>query len=296
VIRSMTGFGQATFEVDGLTFEIEIRSVNHRHLDVRARLPKALANAEGRIKARVQEALQRGRVEVSVGLARGTAAAPEPVIDRELVAELVRAARELGSAHGLDDSLRVAELLSLPGVLRFAEREPDPSDLSDACMSGFATALEAIDAMRAGEGKVLEREIRLRLEAVSELVEDVGRRSGAVLEAARAKLRKRTEQLRLETGLLDEARLHQEVVIAADRLDISEEVVRLRSHIEQFRALIEESGPGVAVGRRFDFLLQEMARETNTIGSKARDTEIAHRVVDLKNELERIREQVQNVE
>ncbi len=296
MIRSMTGFGHAAFDVDGLAFEIEIRSVNHRHLDVRARLPKALASAESGIKARVQEMLQRGRVDVTVSLARGNAPSPALAIDDEAVGVLVRTARELGSAHGLDGSLRIAELLALPGVLRLAEREPDPKGLTDAFSPAFAAALVAIDAMRASEGGALEREIRLRLDNVAGLLEKVHDRSGGVVEAVRARLRKRTQQLQLETGLLDEARLHQEIVIAADRLDIIEEVVRLRSHVEQFRDLVDESGPGVAVGRRLDFLLQEMARETNTIGSKGSDTAIAHLVVDLKTELERIREQVQNIE
>jgi uncharacterized protein (TIGR00255 family) len=292
----MTGFGQAVFEVDSLAFEIEIRSVNHRHLDVRARLPKALAKAEGEIKARVQKTLQRGRVDVSVNRVQAAAAEPTLAINGAAVDALVRTARDLGSAHGLDGSLRIAELLALPGVLRLAEREPDPAGLSDAFEAAFTAALEAIDTMRANEGKALEREIRLRLEGVAALVQEVRQRSDGVVEAVRAKLRKRSEQLQRETGLLDEARLHQEVVIAADRLDIVEEGVRLDSHVEQFRTLLDESGPGVAVGRRLDFLLQEMARETNTIGSKGSDTAIAHLVVDLKTELERIREQVQNVE
>jgi uncharacterized protein (TIGR00255 family) len=292
----MTGFGHAAFEVDGLAFEIEIRSVNHRHLDVRARLPKGLARDESAIKARVQEALQRGRVDVSVNQVRGAAAEPALAIDADAVGALVRIARELGSAHGLDGSLRIAELLALPGVVRLAEREPDPTDLSGAFAAAFTCALEVIDTMRASEGEALEREIRQRLDGVAGLLGEVQQRSTGVVEAVRARLRKRAEQLEQETGLLDQARLHQEVVIAADRMDIIEEGVRLRSHVEQFRALLDESGPGVAVGRRLDFLLQEMARETNTIGSKGSDTAIAHLVVDLKTELERIREQVQNVE
>jgi uncharacterized protein (TIGR00255 family) len=292
----MTGFGHAGFEVDGLAFEIEIRTVNHRHLDVRARLPRTLSREESGIKACVQQTLQRGRVDVNVSLVRGVAAEPELAIDSEAFGALVRTARELGRAHGLDDSLRVAELLGLPGVLRVVEREPDPADLSRAFEAAFGSALEAVDAMRASEGEALEREIRLRLDGVAGLLDKVQQRADGVVDAARTRLRKRADQLQRETGLLDEARLHQEVVIAADRLDIVEEAVRLESHVEQFRALLAESGPGVAVGRRLDFLLQEMGRETNTIGSKGSDTEIAHLVVDLKTELERIREQVQNIE
>jgi uncharacterized protein (TIGR00255 family) len=292
----MTGFGRAVFQVDGVEFEIEIRSVNHRHLDVRARLPRALAAADSSIKGWVQQKLQRGRVEVNVSLASGVERGPSLQIDTEAVATLVRIGRELAAEHGLAAELRIAELLSVPGVVRFSEREPDLADLSDAFARAFATALEALDEMRATEGEALEREIRSQLGSVADLLEQVVARAGSVVDSVRGKLRKRTEQLQLETGLLDEARLHQEIVIAADRMDVSEEVVRLRSHVEQFRSVLDASGSGVAVGRRLDFLLQEMGRETNTIGSKGSDTGIAHLVVDLKTELERIREQVQNIE
>ncbi len=296
MIRSMTGFGRAVFEVDGVEFEIEIRSVNHRHLDVRARLPRALAAADSSIKGWLQQKLQRGRVDVSVSLASGVERGPSLQIDTEAVGTLVRIGRELAAEHGLDAELRIAELLSVPGVVRFSEREPDLADLSDVFTRAFATAVEALDEMRATEGEALEREIRSQLGSVADLLEQVVARAGSVVDSVRGKLRKRTEQLQLETGLLDEARLHQEIVIAADRMDISEEVVRLRSHVEQFRSVLDASGSGVAVGRRLDFLLQEMGRETNTIGSKGSDTGIAHLVVDLKTELERIREQVQNIE
>jgi uncharacterized protein (TIGR00255 family) len=147
--------------------------------------------------------------------------------------------------------------------------------------------------MRAAEGAALDRELRGRLARIDELTTDVEGRSGDVQRAVRERLRKRADQLRDETGLLDEARLHQEIVLAADRLDVTEETVRMRSHTAQFRAILDASG---AVGRRLDFLLQEMGREANTIGSKGGDAPIAHQVVELKTELERIREQVQNVE
>jgi uncharacterized protein (TIGR00255 family) len=142
----------------------------------------------------------------------------------------------------------------------------------------------------------LERELRSRLDTIAALVEELESRSSLVQEAVRERLRKRTDQLQQETGLVDEARLHQEIVIAADRLDVTEELARLRSHVEQFRTVLVECEGGDPVGRRLEFLLQEMGREANTLGSKGSDAPIAHRVIDLKTELERIREQVQNVE
>jgi uncharacterized protein (TIGR00255 family) len=296
VIRSMTGFGRAAFELDGVPFEVEIRTVNHRHLDVRIRLPRILSESESGLKARVQAKLKRGKVDASIQTATGAASPPTLELDQAAAQQLVAAARELAEAHGLDPELRVAELLALPGVARFVERELDAVGLAAAVERAFDEAIEAVDAMRAREGETLEAEVRSRLDAVGQLVDAIEVRAGTVVEAVREKLRRRVEKLEVETGLVDEARLHQEIVIAADRLDITEEVVRLRSHIEQFTGVLDGSGPGVAVGRQLDFLLQEMGRETNTIGSKANDAEIAHGVVDLKTELERIREQALNIE
>jgi uncharacterized protein (TIGR00255 family) len=150
--------------------------------------------------------------------------------------------------------------------------------------------------MRAAEGQVIERDLSSRLERVESLTDTLEQRSGVVREAVRERLHKRAKQLQLETGLLDEARLHQEIVIAADRSDVTEEIVRLRSHAEQFREIVASAGVGHPVGRRLEFLLQEFGREANTIGAKGSDAPISHEVVALKTELERIREQVQNVE
>ena len=296
MIRSMTGFGRGLFEVDGVPFEVEIRTVNQRHLDVRTRLPRSLVDREAEIKSRVQAKLKRGKVDANVAVAAGAVSPPRLEIDRDVAGQFVAAARELADEHGVEGRLRGAELLALPGVTRFSEREIDPRNLVTGVFGAVDAALLQVDAMRLREGESLDREIRERLEAVAGLVEAVAVRSGDVVEAVREKLRRRMEKLEIETGLLDEARLHQEIVIAADRLDITEELVRMKSHIEQFVGVLDGSGPGIVVGRQLDFLLQEMGRETNTLGSKANDADIAHQVVDLKTELERIREQVQNVE
>ncbi len=292
----MTGYGRCTFDVAGTSFEVEIRTVNHRHLDLRMRLPKALASVEIEMKTRTKSRLQRGKVEVTVSSAAGNALPPTLVVDRDAVGELITAARELANEHGLDNTLRIADVISLPGVVRSVEQEAPEEEMVAGLERALDGALAAVDEMRLAEGEALEREIRARLAAVGALVEAVEERAGTVIVAVREKLRRRTQKLELETGLIDEARLHQEIVIAADRLDITEELVRSRSHLHQFSAVLDGAGAGQAVGRRLDFLLQEMGRETNTIGSKGNDSDIAHLVVDLKTELERIREQVQNVE
>jgi uncharacterized protein (TIGR00255 family) len=293
VIRSMTGFGHARFEVEGVGFEIEVRSVNHRHLDVRIRLPHGLAAFESDVRQLVAERLDRGKVDLSVHAAAGAPTSDAVALDLGAAEQYLRAARELREKHGVGGELDVRGLLGLPGVARVVERELPEEGVRRALAEGIRAALDGLAAMRAAEGASLDRELRGRLERIEVLVVAIEARSGDVQRAVRERLRKRADQLREETGLLDEARLHQEIVFAADRLDITEETVRLRSHVEQFRAILDAAGPA---GRRLDFLLQEMGREVNTIGSKGNDAPIAHHVVELKTEVERIREQVQNVE
>lgn len=296
MIRSMTGFGRAAFESAGVSFAVEIRTVNHRHLDSKVRLPRQLSELEAGVHARVQQRLERGRVDVSVTLAAGSSAPGEVTVDAEVVQSYLAVASQLAATPGLSGELDINTLIALPGVTSFSERRFEADALAAELTRAVDSALDDVDSMRASEGAALQSELLSRLAHVSELAGAFEARAGLVVEAVRARLKKRCEQLQAETGLLDEARLHQEVVIAADRLDITEELVRLRSHVQQFEDIFASAGPGTPVGRRLDFLLQEMAREANTVGSKASDASLAHDVVELKTELERIREQVQNVE
>ncbi len=296
MIRSMTGFGRARFEAAGSPFEVELRSVNHRYLDVRVRLPRVLAALESEVRARLQGRFDRGKVDVSVQVPGSATAAPELEIDLEVVRGYLEAATTLRERHGLEGDLDVDDLLALPGVARFVEHEPQIEALRDTLLAQIDAAADEADAMRRAEGEALVRELEARLAGVANLCEQIEGRAGAVQESVRERLRKRSEALAQETGVRDEGRLQYEIVQAADRLDITEETVRLRSHVEQFVSALAQAGPGEPVGRRLDFLLQEFSREVNTIGSKGGDAPIAHLVVELKTELERMREQVQNVE
>jgi len=296
LIRSMTGFGKSSFEVSGIAFDVELRSVNHRHLDVRVRVPRLFSDHEAALRSAIQDRLARGKVDCTISQAPTAGAGAALEVDTEAFRQLVEVGRSLAGEHGLEASMRVTELLALPGVARFVDPDLDSDLLERGLFAALGEALAAADAMRAAEGAALEREIRARLASVAERLGDVEQRAGVVAEAARERLRKRAEQLQAETGLQDDARLYQEIVIAADRLDITEEIVRLQSHGEQFNAILDEAERGVGVGRRLEFLLQEMGRETNTIGSKANDAALAHAVVEIKSELERIREQVLNIE
>jgi uncharacterized protein (TIGR00255 family) len=296
MIHSMTGFGNVRFRVDACAFELEMRSVNHRHLDARIRLPRLLANLEADVRARLSSRLARGKVDLTVVAAEGAAPAQRLEIDLATAREYLAASRALAASDGVRGELDAASLLSLPGVARFVEPEIADGLLRDRTLAAVDEALEMLFAMRATEGAAMARDLGARLDRVAALAGEVEQRSGLVQEAVRERLRKRARQLQVETGLLDEARLHQEIAIAAERMDVTEEIVRLRSHVDQFRELLEAGGPGRPVGRQLEFLLQELSREANTIGSKGSDAPIAHWVVELKTELERVREQVQNVE
>ncbi len=296
MIRSMTGFGRSSFQLGELAFDVELRSVNHRYLDARVKLPRLLAGFEADVRARLQARLGRGKVDLSVTSSAPAGLAPRLEIDLDAAREYLRAARALRESEDVAGELGVAQLLALPGVACFVELELPGESLREGLEGAVDAALDAADAMRSREGAVLERDLRERLARVEELARSVESRSDSVQKGVRERLRRRADQLRQETGLLDEARLHQEIVFAADRLDIVEELVRLRSHVEQFRRVLDDAGPGKPVGRRLDFLLQEFSREANTIGSKASDAPVAHSIVELKIEIERLREQVQNLE
>ena len=295
MIRSMTGYGRAPLEIAGAPFDVEVRAVNHRYLDVRVKLPRLLSSFEPAVRERVQERFARGKVELLVQAPVGAGPATRVEVDLAAAGRYVEATRELAERFGTEGELDADDLLALPGVSRLVEAELDASTAEPALRAAVDAALAAAGEMRAAEGEGLDREFRERIARVLSLVDDLSGRSGSVGDAVRERLRKRARELEAETGLLDEARLHQEIVLAADRLDVSEELSRLRSHAAQFLSILDESEAG-PVGRRLDFLLQELGREANTIGSKANDAEMSHSVVELKTELERIREQVQNVE
>jgi len=295
MIRSMTGYGRGIFELAGTAFDVEVRAVNHRFLDLRVKLPRALAGFEPAVRERVQGRFARGKVEISVQAPAGAPPGTRIEVDYEAAGRYLEAAREIERRFGLAGGLEADDLLALPGVSRVVEAGVDAAE-GDALAAGVDAALAAAADMRDAEGQGLEREFRERLARVTGLVGALEARSGSVQETTRERLRKRARELEAETGLLDEARLHQEIVIAADRYDVSEELSRLRSHVQQFLAVLDGAEAGSPVGRRLDFLLQELGREANTVGSKANDAEMAHAVVEMKTELERIREQVQNVE
>ncbi len=296
MIRSMTGFGRAMATVSGTPLTVEIRTVNHRHLDAAVRLPRLLSGLEQPLRKAAQAAFLRGKVDCSVQLGAESRSQSTVEIDRVLAASYAAFAKEWSAESGASGELSAAQLLALPGVARVVDTNVDEDQALPLVLAAVAEASAAALAMRSAEGASIEADFRARLETVDAIANRVGEQAGVIADGVRERLRKRTQQLQEETGILDEARLHQEVVMAADRLDVTEEVVRLHSHVEQFRAALDATDSGEPVGRRLDFLVQEMGREANTIGSKSGGAAVSHLAVDLKTELERIREQVQNVE
>ncbi len=290
----MTGFGRVDLEVEGLPIYVEVRSVNHRHLDVSLRVPRVFSALEAGLKKLLRDRFQRGKVDASVAFPQNSSPRAQLVLDAEVAEQYRSFATEL--AGGEATRLPASQLVALPGVARLVEQELSVEGAKGVLEEALGRAAEEALAMRLREGEALERELRGRLSAVLGLVASLEARSGDVVSAAKQRIRKRADQLREEIGNLDEARLYQEVAIAADRPDVTEELVRLRSHVEQFGDVLDSADAATPCGRRLDFLLQEMMREANTVGSKANDAPLAHFVVDLKTEVERIREQVQNVE
>jgi len=290
-MRSMTGFGLGEVPLGSGKLGVEIRGVNHRFLDVRVRLPRELGNLTGFLEQVSREKLNRGRYEIAVRV-EGTALST-PILDRDRARAAYHALCELRDEIAPGSEVPLSILGAIPDLFTStAEREIER--LRVAVRGAFDAAVKALDAMRAIEGSALRDDLVSRLDRIRRFCRDVAQRSPEVLEAHRKRLRDRAERLRASVEVdVDAARLEQEIAIFAERSDISEELTRLSSHCSQFAALLEA---GDAVGRRLDFLLQEMAREANTVGAKSPDAQIAHAVVEVKAEIERMREQVQNVE
>jgi len=288
----MTGYGAAQLETPALRASVAIRSLNHRFLELALHVPRWLQTLEPQIKALVQSRLARGRVELSLQatLARGTGQLV--VASRPLVSALVSALREIQNEHRLDGGVSVADVARFPGALELNEAAESPDAVAEPVLALVARALSGLEAMRHAEGESLSRDLGAGLEAVAGTIERLAALSEAGKAERREALASKVRELSTELGL-DDVRLYQEVVRQVERADVSEELQRLRSHVQQFRELAQAQEP---MGKRLDFLVQELMREANTLGSKSAATSLIQEVVGLKSLIERLREQVQNVE
>lgn len=293
MIKSMTGYGRAEVYQDGYRVLVEIKAVNHRYAEIVVRLPREYLQFEDLMKKAVNERISRGRLDVFLTVERTGSARRAVTVDEELAAQLKAAADQLAERLGMNQTLQLEQLLKQPGVLSVAEAVENTEELGNLLLGCTAQAADNLLEMRQREGERLHLDFAARLAKLRALVQRIEERSPSVAAEYRERLEKRLRDLLEGQANLDEGRLLTEVAIFADRASIAEELVRLVSHFEQFLHIVEAPEP---VGRKLDFLVQEMNREVNTIGSKANDLQTSQLVVEAKSLLEQIREQVQNVE
>lgn len=293
MIKSMTGFGRGESSDGVHSFSVEIKTVNHRYNDIIVKMPKYLLFLEEKVKKLIKEYLNRGRVEVYINLEYLADSNIEVNVNIPLALAYKRELENLINQLEIGDDISLTHLLTLPEVIK-TERKDVDEDVVWGCLSqALEIALENVVNMRKKEGIELKKDIEIQLRKLENLIDKIEKRAPQVVMEYKEKLKERVSELMDEDADLDEERLNFEVVLFADKSDINEEVVRFKSHIKQFYMSLEQDE---AVGRKLDFLIQEMNREVNTIGSKANDLEIINDVMDIKAQLEKIREQVQNIE
>ena len=292
MVKSMTGYGRAEDTLNGCTITVELRSVNNRYLDCNVRMPRLYLFAEETIKSRVQNTISRGKVDVFVTLDSTGGEQVQVSVNQPLADGYYAALTQLAERYGLSKDISVSLLSRFPDVLLAEKAEEDVEQRAQDICSVLDRALADFDQMRTREGARLETDVLSRAARIEELVGKVEERSPQTVAEYRAKLEARMNEV-LSNTQLDPARILTEAAIFADKVAVDEETVRLRSHIGQLRHMLEQGG---ATGRKLDFLIQEFNREANTIGSKCSDVALSRVVVDLKGEIEKIREQVQNIE
>lgn len=290
-MKSMTGFGRASLESNGKNYIIEIKTVNNKYSDITVKSPKRLSFMEDKIRKQIANRITRGKVEVLVSFFYFSNKSKNVVLNKEIAKEYIKQLREIADENNLSENISVVEIAKLPDILNSIDSDNDEEIASEA-LQCLNMALDSLIEMRKAEGENIKQDLLVRIERVQNLVDKIAENSKGIVEEYVSKLEKRVKEI-LKTDVVDENRIAQEAVIYADKTSIEEELTRLNSHIVQFKELVNSDGP---VGKKLDFMIQEMNRETNTIGSKAGSGEITKAVIDLKVELEDIREQIQNIE
>ncbi|MGM9627957.1 MAG: YicC/YloC family endoribonuclease [Faecousia sp.] len=292
MVKSMTGYGRAVETVNGREFTVEVRSVNNRYLDCSVKLPRSLSFAEDTVKQAVKNTISRGKVDVFLSVRSEGAEDVKVTLNTAIVEGYLAAMKQMAADYGIRDDISVSTLSRMSEVFTVEKPEVDEDQLLADLMGVVNKALCSYDAMRTAEGKALEADLRSRGETILNLVSQVEAGSGQTVIDYRTRLENKLKEV-LASTTIDESRILTEAAIFADKIAVDEETVRLRSHLQQMNQMLTSGG---AIGRKLDFLLQEMNRESNTIGSKCSDVRLARIVVDIKAELEKIREQTQNIE
>ncbi|MBZ2173936.1 YicC family protein [Schnuerera sp. xch1] len=293
MIKSMTGFGRGE-NSDGIhNFNVEIKTVNHRYNDIIIKMPKHLNYLEEKIKKTIKKKINRGRVEVYVNLEYISESAVDVNVDIELAKAYKDALDEITNELQIEDDVKLSHILTFSEIVKTERKEYNEDVIWNCLSESTEAALQNVVNMRVEEGIALKNDMEIQLDKLKSMIVEIEKRAPLVVEDYRNKLKSRIDELIDKDYDLDEDRLNYEVAIFADKSDINEEVIRFKSHINQFLMSLESKDP---IGRKLDFIIQEMNREINTIGSKANDLTITNYVVDIKSEVEKIREQVQNVE
>jgi uncharacterized protein (TIGR00255 family) len=289
----MTGYGKGEASNNDFRIKVELKSVNHRYLDITVKLPRYLIYLEESIKKVVKEKLSRGKIDIFINLDYENMSSLDVKVDIPLAKSFKNALEDLRSQLGLEDAVRLNNILSIQDVIKTEKRDLDEESVWETLKSALDESLDRIISMREAEGEQLKADMLGKLDNIGRVADEIMERSPLVVDEYRKKLNERILVLVEDTTLIDQDRLAMEVAVYADKSSIDEELTRMKSHIIQFKTIIEEDS---SVGRKLDFLIQEFNREVNTIGSKSSDTVLVNKVVELKSEIEKIREQVQNIE
>lgn len=291
-MNSMTGFGRAKLESEGREYLVEIRSVNHKYADITVKAPRNLLYLEDKIRKAVLNRVSRGKLEIFINYANYSIEGKNIIINKNLAKLYIKELTELAEENNIPNGLRAVEISKMPDVLNVSLEEESLEMIWQELSKCLESALDNFIEMRAKEGSKIKQDLEKRLQNIEENVDKIFGFSTGLVEEYIVKLEERIKEI-LKTDVIDKARLAQEVVIYSDKCSVEEELTRLKSHTAQFRGLLQEQKP---CGKKLDFLVQEMNREVNTIGSKSGKLEITNLVIELKTELEDIREQIQNIE
>ncbi len=292
MVRSMTGFGRAKYSENGLNITVEFKSVNHRYFEFTSRLPKGYMFLDEKLKSFCQQNISRGKVEAAVIIEDNSENAAVVEINAAYAGAYLAAVKDMSRRYGIKNDVKMSSLVANPELFTVKKQTLSEETVTAAVLKTAEEAMQSFISMREAEGKRLKNDVKSRTDFILEKVAFVDKRSPETVKAYREKLEQKIREL-IGDVQVDEQRLLTETAIFADKVAVAEETVRLKSHIKQFCSLLDSDEP---IGRKLDFIVQEMNREANTIGSKAQDIEIAHTVVDIKSEIEKIREQIQNIE
>lgn len=292
MIKSMTGFGRSTYENEGREYIIEIKSVNNRFTDINIKMPRNLNYLEEKIRKQILSNISRGKVEVSIQLNNNSDLGKKINLNTDIAKKYVEELKKLSEETNIIDNINIMDVARFPDVLNIRIDEEAEEVIEKELFTALDSAINSFLDMRQKEGSKTKVDLENRIEVIKQKIEQISSISAGLVDEYVVKLETRIKEL-LKTDVVDQTRLAQEVVIYSDKCSVEEEITRLKSHISQFLNLLNEN---IAIGKKLDFLIQEMNRETNTIGSKANNLEITNFVVDIKTELENIREQIQNIE